>query len=293
MGLHDRPYMKTGGGGWQDSGGGGRVGGGLTLGMPRPTPAVKVLLIINVVAYVAQMFLDRSGMVSRTLGVTLGGFWQLWRYVTFQFLHGGTWHILLNMLGVYFLGTPMEKRWGTRRFVVFYLACGAVAGVAYVIIGALFDLPPDMPIIGASGGVYALVLGCAVFFPEIRLIFLFFPVPIRLAALIIFGGMILTVLQAVTSGMVDAAMSDVAHLGGAVGAAFYIWVLPYVRDARQRTSARLNQGAWQRRMDHAATEQKEIDRILAKIHDEGLNSLSSREKRILRDATRKQQRDGR
>lgn len=294
MGLHDRPYMRT-----ERPPGGGRVEG-LTIGMPRPTRAVKYMLLINIAVFVAQAFLDKSetgflglpvraGPMSRWLGVTVGGFWQLWRYVTMQFLHGDFIHILFNMLGLYILGTPLEQHWGTRRFLRFYLSCGAVAGLAYVTIGALFQLNPELPIIGASGGVYGIVLACAVFFPQFRIIFLFFPVPIRFAALIIFGGMILLVLRSLGAGHTEAAMSDVAHLGGAVTAAVWVWVLPRVGIRMRLGPNGTGRGRWERKLKRQRRQQEEIDRILDKIRRDGLASLSRHEKRILRQATEQQQ----
>jgi membrane associated rhomboid family serine protease len=290
MGIHDRPYMQPG------RRGGYRVGGmgGLTFGLPRPARAVKVLLLLNAVAFVLQIFLDQPargvgwGPMSTWLGVTVGGWWQPWRYVTFQFLHAGVWHIVLNMLGLYFLGSPLERHYGTKRFVAFYLSCGAFAGLAYVVIGAAAGLPDGLPIIGASGGVYGIVLAAAVYFPGFRIIFLFFPVPIRLAAIVIFGAMLLTVLRAIAAGRADAVMSDVAHLGGAVLAAAWIWLLPRFRQARLDARAAFNRGAWERKMRDRAEEQAEVDRILKKIHDEGIASLSAKEKRYLQEATRRQ-----
>ena len=269
---------------------------GLTVGLPKPAPAVKVLLIVNIAVFFVQMFADRptqssAGVLSSLFGVTVADWWQPWRYLTFQFLHDpdSMWHILLNMLGLYMLGTPLERAWGTRRFVRFYLICGIVAGLAYVVIGTLFDLREDMPIIGASGGVYAIVLACAVLFPHFRLIFLFFPVPIRLAAVIVFGGMVLLVIRALSGGDADAAMSDVAHLGGAVAAAVWIWVIPKFRGSTHRVRARMNQGAWDKKMRMRQAQQQQINRILDKIRDRGIESLSRQEKKILQDATRQQQ----
>lgn len=285
MGLHNRPY-------WRDDESpmtGSR--GGISFGLPRPGLAVKGLLIANIAVYLLQVFLDRHGRMSSLLGATVHDAWQVWRYVTFQFLHSPNdpWHILLNMLGVYMLGTPLEALWGWRRFLRFYLICGIVAGVAYVVIGALGGVPHGMPIIGASGGVYAIVLACAVFFPHFQIILLFFPVPIRLAAIIIFAVMIFTVVSSLAVNNADRAMSDVAHLGGAVAAAVWIWVVPAAIGAKHQATRRLNQGAWQRKMRRQAEEGAEIDRILQKIHDEGVGSLTGREKQMLQDATRRQQ----
>ena len=283
MGLHNRPY-------WQDEQSGG--GGGLNLGLPRPSSAVKILLILNVVVFVAQQFAEPQ--LSLMLGATVGGWWQPWRYVTFQFLHHDFWHIALNMLGLYMLGTPLEEHWGTRKFAWFYLTCGAVAGLAYVVMGALVNLHPLVPIIGASGGVFAIVLACAVLFPHFKLLLLFFPVPIRLAAIIIFAGMIFTVLSGLGSAGPDSRFwSDVAHLGGAVAGAVWVWGLPRVQHARFPLAKRLRKGVWERKMRKMAQEQAEIDRILKKIHDQGLNSLTRGEKHRLAKATKQQQADDR
>ena len=284
-----------------DDDGGYREGGlmsGMTIGLPKPSRVVKALLIINAVVFLVQIFADQGtpqypyGRLSSTLGVTAGAWWQVWRYVTFQFLHADAWHIVLNMLGVYFFGTALEQRLGSQRFLTFYLSCGIVAGLAYVVIARLYpQFPPDLPIIGASGGVYGILLAAAVFFPHFRIIFIFFPVPIRMAALIIFGIMILTVLQALAGGQVYNAMSDVAHLGGAVTAAFWIWALPRLGAATHEAREKISEGAWEKKLEKRRREQQEIDRILAKISQQGINSLTAREKRFLQQATRRQQKD--
>ena len=292
MGLSGRHYLRD-----DDREPGAGFMQGMTMGMPRLTPGVKFLLIANAAVFVVQMFLDRpregGHPMSAALGVTVGGYWQIWRYVTFQFLHADYWHILLNMLGVYMLGVPLEQHFGTRRFMVFYLSCGVVAGIAYVVIGAVFGGIGNTPIIGASGGVYAIVLACAVLFPNFKIIFLFFPVPIRLAAVIIFGGMILLVLQSLAQGQAWNAMSDVAHLGGAAAAAFWIWGLPRVAGTLGTARERAGRGAWQRKENARAALQEQVDAILDKVHRAGIQSLTRKEKNILQEETRRQQRQGR
>ncbi len=293
MGIHDRPYMTSE---WQDSGGGHGPG----LGLPRPGRAIRYLLIINLGVFFLQILFDQRtpehqyGIISAYFGVTVGGFWQPWRYVTFQFLHSthNLFHIGLNMLGLYMLGTPLERSWGSKPFLRFYLICGAVAGLAYVVVGALRGLPPDLPIVGASGGVYGVVLACAVLFPQFRIIMIFFLVPIRLAASIIFGAMILMILMSLRSETLSPRFwSDVAHLGGAAAAAVWVWVIPRLRGARAQMRVKMNKGAWERKMRQRAEQQREIDRILRKIHDQGLDSLTRKEKQFLRSATRQQQQE--
>jgi len=160
--------------------------------------------------------------------------------------------------------------------------------------GAAIGMHANVPIIGASGGVYGIVLACAVLFPHFRLIFFLFPVPIRMAALIIFGGMSLLILQSVSRGAYGGQFwSDVAHLGGAVAAAVWVWIVPRFRGALGQARARANRGAWQRKMDRRAAEEAEVNRILDKIRDHGINSLTRKEKKTLQDATRRQREEER
>ena len=294
MPIFNRPYMRENGH---------RQGGGsYTFGLPKPPKVVRFLLIANLAVFVLQIAsqaMHRRGVgfdpISSVFGVTVGGFWQVWRYITFQFLHdtGSLWHIALNLLGICFLGAPLETHWGPRKFLAFYLSCGVLAGVAYVVMGAALGLDPTVPIIGASGGVYGIVLACAVLFPQFRIIFLFFPVPIRLAAVIIFGGMFLGVLSSISRGIGAATMSDVAHLGGAVAAVLWLWAPRLAGGAAARSFGRIRRGMWERKMRAAQDQQEEIDRILRKVHDEGINSLTDKERKTLRDATAQQRQSDR
>jgi hypothetical protein len=83
-------------------------------------------------------------------------------------------------------------------------------------------------------------------------------------------------------------ISHIAHLGGAAAAAVWFWVVPRFRGSTTGVKQRLNQGAWQRKMDRMRKDQEEIDRILAKINRQGLDSLTSREKRTLKEASKRQ-----
>ncbi len=292
MGLHDRTYWKEDQGGGYGGGGGG-VARSFLGGLPRPTRIIKYLLIINGVAFVCQFLLARLNPELH-LGVTLDGWWQPWRYITFQFLHstGSLLHLLFNMLGLYMLGSPLAQHWGDKKFLRFYLTCGAVAGIAYALmIWLLNPAASDTPLIGASGGVFGIILACAVLFPHFKLIIFLFPVPIRMACLFIFGFMAWHILkEGPDSGKF---WSGIAHLGGVIAAAFWIWVLPTFSGSVQRSRARVSEGAWKRKMQKRHAVQQEIDAILDKIREKGINSLSNKEKRKLQEATDKQKKDDR
>jgi membrane associated rhomboid family serine protease len=295
--MGDRPNWYKQGQGYGGGGGGGYGSPMRGIALPKPTPAVKFIMIACGAMFVLQLITVASGnRLSLMLGATADGWWQLWRYITFQFLHSpqNLWHIVLNMLGLYFLGTALERAWGTKQFVKFYLTCGITAGAAYVVISLLL-LPPgqwSMPLIGASGGVYGVLLAAAVLFPHFRLIFFLFPVPIRLAAIIIFGIMIFTVLGGLASGSAGPSFwSDVAHLGGAVAAAVWIWVLPKWRLAIAQAEQAAKDGAWEKRLRDKQKQRDEVDRILDKVKQQGLGSLSAAEKRALQKASQEQRRE--
>ena len=273
MSFQDRQYQQNP---YQGSGQRGGFGGGLTFGMPRPTPIVKNLLIINIVVFVIKMvsgetFESLFHAIAHPPVVAL----QLWRLVTFQFLHANVIHLFCNMLGLYFLGTTLERSWGSRRFLVFYLVSGAVGGATYVI-ASLFGAFSNVPLVGASGGVLAVLVACAILFPQIKLILVLFPVPIRFAALLFTGLYVMNVLQGGWN-----AGGDVCHLGGM--ATGFVWV--YWGSRFTGAGQRWRQASGQRRERNEQLQDYDIDRILAKVHEHGIHSLTSREKATLRRAT--------
>ncbi len=146
------------------------------------------------------------------------------------------------------------------------------------------------------------MLGAAVYLPHLRMMLMFLPIsiPIRVLTAIIFVFMLFTVLSGLSgfahgNSMAFAkALSDVCHLGGALAAAGWILLWHYrpnVGQVGHTTNAMITyvkRSAWRRRMEHQARMQQEVDRILQKIHDEGLTSLSGHEKRLLKKATDEQ-----
>jgi len=289
MGLHDRPYMDDEPRGGFGAGGPASVRG-VFSGMSAPTFAVKWLLIANI----AMFFLQLVPHVEEALWLKPILAWQIWRFIGFQFLHGGTWHLMGNMLGLYILGTPLERAWGTRAFLRLYLIAGAFAGLCHVVLAYTFaPVLVDIPLVGASGGVFALILVCAVLFPHIRVILVLFPVPIRVAALLFFGITLYGILSSVTGQGPGDAISHAGHLGGMVVGAFWIWGMPKIARATAETRSKHQQGAWQRKLQRQAAQQVEVDRILDKVHEKGLNNLTAKEKATLKDATKRQREEGR
>jgi membrane associated rhomboid family serine protease len=279
MGIYDREYTQA-------SRPGPSGGGGVRFGLPPLTKAVKWLLIINVAVFLVEVFTKQMEVGARNYfeewGAVFPVTWtyvaQVWRLVTYQFLHGGLQHILFNMLGLYFLGPRLEMFWGTKKFLTYYLLCGVAAGLLYTAL-ALSGILTVGTLVGASGSILAILAACAILFPGDIIFLMFFPLPIRIAALVLIGIFIYLTFTGNNAG------GNVAHLGGMAGGAAYIWLWP-------KFSAKLTgrrRSAWDKKMEQQRQLQIEVDRILDKVHEEGLASLSRSEKKLLQEATRLEQ----
>ncbi|HOD81596.1 MAG: Rhomboid protease GlpG [Planctomycetes bacterium ADurb.Bin126] len=281
MGLHNRPYWRdrdpeSGSDTWQ--------GGPLRLYLPKPGPVVLVLMGVCFAVFLVNTFMEPQTRIKvfLTLGLVFPDAAEVWRFLTFQFLHGHARHIMWNLVGLYFFGPPLEKQWGRRRFLAFYLVCGAFAGACYLLMCIIWPQFEDVPLVGASGGVLACLMACAILFPSMRVIV----IPIRWVAFFYAVLYLLSIAH-------DRNLADGAHLGGMLAAALWIWLFPKVARAGAQAHGRLQKGAWDKKMKAQARERAEVDRILQKIHDEGINSLTRREKKLLQDATRQQQKEER
>lgn len=282
--LDNRPYYRDqyGGGGY--GGGGGGFRGGFAGALPRWTPAVKALIVANVVVFALQLITkDRLSDYLAATGDSWQSAIQVWRVLTFQFLHStrDPFHLLFNMIGLFFLGPLLERSWGSRRFVVFYLTCGGVGGALYVLASLAGIMSPGY-LVGASGGVLGILAACAVLFPQVTLILLFFPMPIRTAAILL---TVVFFLFVVTGG--HNAGGHLCHLGGM--ATGFLWVVgkPWLA-ARINRAKPSGRGRWEKKQQDERALQFEVDRILAKVRDHGLNSLTRKEKATLQRATEQQ-----
>lgn len=278
MGLYDRDYTQEN---YQQQY---RYTPQMRMSFPQLTPAVKWLLIVNVVVYFVQI-LGGDLLLQKWFSVYPASLWltlQLWRLVTYQFLHGGLLHILFNMMGLFFLGPILEQHWGSRKFLIFYLGCGAVGGLLYPLLLALRIISPHpvFPLIGASGAILGMLAACAIMFPHFVVFILFFPVPIRVAAIIC-----LFIAVVVILGRGANAGGEAAHLGGMAAGAIYV----FSQSWRSKFGLKMRTGRWEKKMAAQQKLQMELDRILQKVHDSGLHSLTHREKRTLKKATKAQQ----
>lgn len=269
MSWQERDYYRD------NSGSGG--GGYLTMGLPKPTPLVKKLLIINILIFVFTAIAGPKWAYDKgaLLNVGSGAGWEIWRLIIYQFLHGGPGHLFFNMLGLYFFGPPLERTWGARRFLTFYLGCGLIGGLAYLLLTTLTPMPSYL--IGASGAVLGLLAACAMLFPRMIIIMVLFPVPIRVAAALLVGLYVLNILW-------GGDLADACHLGGMIAGFAYVRAGPWYGKFKGDINFRRRQDL----LDQQQKDQQVIDKILAKIHQHGMQNLTRREKRTLKKITERQ-----
>jgi len=270
------------------------------------TSGVKGLVIANLVVFVLQTL--TGGGMGRSLGIIdvwasfvpqLAIFdFQVWRFVTYMFLHGGFFHILFNMFVLWMFGSQIEALWGRRTFLTYYFVCGVGAAVIYGVF-RLFGYESMVPMMGASGAIYGLLLAYGLTFPNnVILVFMILPMKAKYAVLL-FG--LIELLSIPRGGSV----AHLAHLGGMVAGFIFLQVTApniarrgggFVDDAtrrwrifRARNRMRVvrpdeRSGGNGKDKSPPSPGQKRIDIILDKISREGLQSLTDEEQEILRRA---------
>ena len=193
----------------------------ISFGPGPVSPALKALIGANVVTFVAtQLFpglLPRLGLVP---AYVLGNMW-IWQLATYMFLHGGLFHIVFNMLALWMFGAELERVWGTRYFLKFYFVTGIGAGALTVAFSLLpFDVARQLQhsvVIGASGAIYGLLLGYAMYFPD-RPIYMYFVFPIPARIFVAIMGAI-----AFFSSLNEAGgVANATHLGGLLVGYLYL-----------------------------------------------------------------------
>lgn len=244
---------------------------------------IRYLLIANVAMFLLEI-MPWVGRWVYWLGALVpslvfgGG--HVWRLVSYMFIHdpSGVWHLAFNMLALWMFGVEMEQMWGTRRFVVFYFLCGIGAAILSV-------FSWNVPIVGASGAVLGVLTAYAFHFPHRRiLMFFIFPVPVWIAVTII--GAISLVFA--TSGA--GGIAHLTHLGGIVVALVYLKAYdPVMAAAAQRLDRREEKRMRQRaeeKVSRARYFEEVVDPILKKINEQGMESLTRKEREALKKASR-------
>ncbi|MEO5697673.1 MAG: rhomboid family intramembrane serine protease [Burkholderiaceae bacterium] len=179
--------------------------------MPQLPPITQALLLINVAAFCIDYFFGAWFVRLLALWPVGAGFMP-WQVVSYAFLHGSLTHLFFNMLGLWMFGSDLERLWGPRRFLQFYFASVLTAALAQLLVASLSGAV--YPTVGASGGLFGLLLAFGMMFPNRIIVPLIPPIPMKAKYFVaIFGG--LELLFGVTGTMVGVA--HFAHLGGMLG----------------------------------------------------------------------------
>ncbi len=281
MGLYDRDYTQ------EQNDAQSRYAPQMRLGFPSVTPVVKWLLIVNISVFLIDfIFSSQEGTGMTFLKkyfalYPISWFYiaQIWQLITYQFLHRNFYHILFNMLGLFFLGPSLEHQWGSKKFLTFYLSCGVAGGLFYIILVMAGFLSAG-PMVGASGAILGVLTACAILFPHFVVFIVIFPVPIRVAAVILMGIAFFTVLSKGAN-----AGGEACHFAGIAVGAIYV-----LSDSwRSALKLRFKASKWEKYIESERRLRLEVDRILKKVHDNGIQSLTATEKRILKKATHLEQ----
>lgn len=185
------------------------------------TPAIKLLIIANVAAFLITLVLPRLTLLFGLRPADIFGELRVWQPLTYMFLHGGIFHLLFNMLALWMFGVELERMWGTRLFAKFYFICGGGAALTTIVLGLFPGSFGDQLYysltIGASGAVYGVLLGYALYFPNRPIyMYMIFPIPAKYFVMIMGG---ISLLSAMNSA---GGIAHTAHLGGLVAAYLYL-----------------------------------------------------------------------
>lgn len=179
--------------------------------MPPMPPVTQALLLINVAAFCIDGFL--GPWFTQLLALwPLGEGFLPWQVVSYAFLHGGIGHLFFNMLGLWMFGAELERVWGTKRFIQFYAASVLAAAAAQLLVTAMMG--SVYPTVGASGGLFGLLLAFGMMFPNRTIMPLFPPIPMKAKVFVaLYGG--LELLLGVFGS--SSGVAHFAHLGGMLG----------------------------------------------------------------------------
>lgn len=285
MGIYDRDYYR------QETSG--------SLWLTGRAPVTLGIVLANVAVFIAQMVsafgLPEGGLESILALIPQKVFsdFQVWRLVTATFCHGGPWHLLWNMVFLWWFGRELEALHGSREFLIFYLIAGFLSSLAWALV--TIATAPDQPamMLGASGAVMAVTVLYTLYNPRHPiLMFGFFPIEMRWWVLIYLGADFYLLL-----GPNYTPIAHVAHLGGAAFAVIYKYadlrvgrlfarrlVRPRLRVHRPEPEPEVElpqPSSLDEALEHR------MDEVLAKIAREGPQSLTDQERQILDEASRR------
>jgi len=304
MGIYDRDYVNSNRGmGHPPSGGGSPI----FARVPGWTMTTWIIVITIAVHILATLVVPNRALYNIGNLNVYDAFQRLevWRLITFQFLHDdrSIMHLLFNMFGMWVFGPMVERYLGRKKYLAYYLVCGLAGGVLFTILTVVGALPNGVhsQLIGASAGVFGVIVACAYVSPNSVIQLLFPPIPLKMRTFAY--GYVGIALFSLLSGSQNAG-GQAAHIGGAIAGYFFIRHHHFLTDffdifgdsrsskngskTRSKKPRKARHGAaYRNTTDQAGPSQSEIDKILDKVSQRGLASLSEKEKSTLAEASKK------
>lgn len=179
------------------------------FGLP---PVTQGIIIANVLAFMLEFTLGNNSLISIFALWPLNSQFLPWQILTYAFLHGSVTHLLFNMFAVYMFGADMERVWGGRRYLIYYVVCAIAAALAQLLVSSATGA--QYPTLGASGAVFGLLLAFARYFPERQIMLLIPPILLPTKLFVVLYGT-LELVMGVTG--TQAGVAHFAHLGGLAG----------------------------------------------------------------------------
>ena len=180
-------------------------------------PVTRALLIANVAVYFLQAngasLVEAFALWPPASGDFNSPGFAPWQLVTYSFLHGSLMHIAFNMFGLYMFGAEAERLFGARFFALYYFASVIAAGITHLVVTSMIGGPP-IPVVGASGGVYGLLLAFGVYFPHRTVVLLIPPIPMKARTFVVVFAVVELAFGVTGSA---SGVAHFAHLGGMLG----------------------------------------------------------------------------
>jgi len=282
-------YRRTGfGNGW---GTGGNRGSLNPLNSDFYSSAIRVIIALNLLIFLLLWLFGTRRLeysIFQLFGLVPArviGSGTIWQPVTYMFLHGGFWHVAINMFVLWMFGTEIQHRWGRSEFVKYYFITGIGSGIVTV----LLSLNSSVPVVGASGAIYGVLLAYGLMFPE-RYVYIYFLFPIKVKYFVAIIGGIAFFSSLSSSG---SQISHLTHLSGMIIGWLYIkqdWKLSFLKKYFSRKRKQHRRKETLKQIEKVEEEirdfRSEIDRILDKINQVGYENLTEEEKEMLYQASK-------
>ena len=247
------------------------------------TDAIKLLVSVNLTIFFLQTISGKEHLLFDLFGLVPQAIWSdfmIWQPLTYLFFHGNIWHVLINMFVLWMFGSELENAWGRKNFLKYYFMTGIGAGI----VTCLFNLQSNIPVVGASGAVYGILLAYGLSFPN-RTVYLYGLIPIKSIWFVIAIG----ILAFFSSFQQMTQISHLTHISGmAIGYIFLKrrWRLNDIWFKIRKKTLEYRIQIEDVKQSKEKVLEKNIDNILDKIQKVGFKGLSDQEQNNLYNASK-------